>query len=376
MPSFGMCSHCLQTLNLANGRPTSPVNRILFQLASRNRGTNGRQMSWLPRIFRITQSNSPTPPMSADTQSTPSSSSLSHIPAPERILTAALQEAAEIRRKEKEAEIKKIEDQLIAYGESEPIDTSTPKSFQDPLGHLTFDEQIQYLANPPPEYLQGLQERAHKREEFDKTMYTADPINQWHLCYSSKPNFAKDILPPWVPWTEDKRIEVMEKFRRYDERFQSRLQSIYKSFDSEDVRQGLKRAITMRLRKDIQKETIASSKKYKKYKKDDPPQMVQPNVEDPPLAVLDVKVYREMIQMRNLALKKAQAKFMEEVSVFEDINESGVLASVEKQGNLSRILWQRKREVMQQKEALQEWSNMSTDLKVESVNWGAINSEA
>jgi hypothetical protein len=375
MPSFALCTQCLQTIKMSNRRPTSPLSRFLIQFTSSNRRTNIRHISWLPTIFRVRQSSLPPNPPSTETQT--KSTSLPHLifprPAPELVLTAALQEAQELREKEKESEIKRIQEQLIAYGESQPIDESTPASFQDPLGHLTFDEQAQYLANPPPEYLDDLLERAQKREDFDKTMFTADPVNQWHLCYPIKPDFGKDDLPPWIPWDEDKRVEVMEKFRRYDERYQQRIQNIFQHFDSGEARNDLKKAVTLRIRKDIQREAIAAAKKAKKNKRED---ITSSNgIDDPPLAVLEVKIYREIIRMRNNALRKAQAKFIDELIVFEDINVQGVLASVEKQMTLSRIMLERKKEIVRQKEALSEWFNMSSDQKAESVDWSAINNE-
>jgi hypothetical protein len=342
-------------------------------IISRNRTIAIRQVSWFPTIFRVTEKKSPSPNSTGTpTKPSPASAVSFSRQGPEQILTAALQDAVEIRRKEKEAESNKIEQQLKAYGESEPINESTPESFRDPLGHLTFEEQVQYLARPPPEYLEDLLERARRREDFDQTIYTADPVNHWHLCYSSKPDFGKESLPPWIPWNPERRLEVMEKFRRYDERFQLRLQNIYRSYDSEEFRSNLKRTILIRLRKEIQREKVASAKRAKRSGKD---ALISSNIEDLPLAVLEVKVYREMIKMRNTALKKAQAKFMAELTVFEDISEDGVLASVEKQMNMSKMSTERKREIMKHKEALQEWSSLSTDIKAESVNWGAIYNE-
>ena len=169
MSPFKRCFRCLQRLDSSNKGLVLPFNRRILELANSSQGIQSRQMSWLPNVFG---SKPPTPSTSTDEPAKPPSQR----PA-EKVLKEALQESIDKRRAEEAAGREKIRKELIAWGESNPIDISSPKSFHDPLGHLTFPEQVQYLANPPPAYLKTLEERAAKREEFEQIIYLADPIN-------------------------------------------------------------------------------------------------------------------------------------------------------------------------------------------------------
>ena len=369
MSPFRLCSRCLQSLNSSNKRLISPLNGTTFELAVKGRGSPTRQMSWLPRVFGSKPS---TPSTSTEQPGTPVPRSSPPQRRAEQVLTKALQESVDKRRSEEAAGREKIKQQLIAWGESDPIDISSPKSFQDPLGHLTFPEQLQYLANPPPAYLQTLEERAAKREEFEQTLYLADPINYWHLCFETKPDFGGDTVPAWKPWTSDHRMNVMEKFRRYDERYQRTIQRIYEKFDRPEYRSELRKGIFRRMRKTNQRNQIAAAKKNKTTEE----QEAILKIEDPPLSVVDVKTYRLAISFRNSALKKAQSKFIDELVIFDDISEKGVTATEERERAQEKIALEKREEEKKQKEALEEWTNMPSEVKVESVNWGAIHSEA
>lgn len=69
------------------------------------------------------------------------------------------------------------------------------------------------------------------------------------------------------------------------------------------------------------------------------------------------------------------AEHVKEVSVFEDISEDGVLASVVREQALRRALRDEEESEMKQEELLEEWEEMSDEAKVEKVNWGAIHNE-
>ena len=370
MSPFRLCSRCLQCFNSSNKRLTSHLNGSTFELAVKGRGTLTRQMSWLPKVFA---SKPPTPSTSTeDPAGTPAPLSRPPQRSAEEVLTRALQDSVDKRRSEEATGREKIRQELIAWGESDPIDISSPKSFHDPLGHLTFHEQLQYLANPPPAYLQTLEERAAKREEFEQTIYLADPINYWHLCFGTKPDFGGDTIPAWEPWTSDHRLSVMEKFRRYDERYQRKIQRIYEKFDRPEYRLELRKGIFRRMRKTNQRNQIAAAKKNKSTEK----QEAILKIDDPTLSVVDVKAYRLAISFRNSALKKAQSKFIDELVIFDDISENGVTASEERERAQEKIALEKKEEEKKQKEALEEWTNMPRAAKAESVNWGVIHGEA
>jgi hypothetical protein len=347
----------------------SPSNGSAFELAVKGRGTPSRQMSWLPKVF---VSKPPTPSTSTEERAgTPVAPSSPPQRPAEQVLTKALEESINKRRSEESAGREKIQRQLIAWGESDPIDISSPKSFHDPLGHMTFHEQLQYLANPPPAYLETLEERAAKREEFEQAIYLADPINYWHLCFDTKPDFGGDTIPAWKPWTSDRRINIMEKFRRYDERYQRKIQRIYEKFDRPEYRSELRKGIFRRMRKINQRNQIAGAKKNKTEEEKE----AILKIEDPPLSVVDVKTYRLAISLRNSALKKAQARFIDELVIFDDISEKGVTATEEGERAREKIALEKREEEKKQKEALEEWTNTPSAAKVESINWGAIHSE-
>ena len=366
---MSLCSRCLQSLNSSNKRLISYNNGSIFELVIKSRGNTTRQMSWLPKVFG---SKSPSPSTSVEglaaTLAPPSSPPQRHA---EQVLTKALRESIDKRRSEEAAGREKITQELVAWGESDPIDISSPKSFHDPLGHLTFSEQLQYLANPPSAYLQTLEERAAKREEFEQTIYLADPINYWHLCFETKPDFVGDTVPAWKTWTSDRRMGIMEKFRRYDERYQRTIQRIYEKFDGPEYRSELRKGIVRRMRKTNHRNQIAAAKKTKTAE-----EQAILKIDDPPLSVVDVKAYRLAISFRNSALKKAQSKFINELVIFDDISEKGVTATEERERAQEKIASEKREEEKKQKEALEEWTNTASAAKLESINWGAIHSEA
>jgi hypothetical protein len=127
-------------------------------------------------------------------------------------LAKSLEIDAQVHRK---ATGKKREEEVLAeWNELQPVYNSyIPRPFKDPLGHLTFEEQVAYLANPSDEYLQTLEDRARVREMYEKTVFLADPLTQWKLAYNLKPRFEMLTLPEWKPWNMERKVQVMEKYR-------------------------------------------------------------------------------------------------------------------------------------------------------------------
>jgi hypothetical protein len=350
-------------------------------------------MSWISNFFGGPNSNAPIPPTpipntaqspsssSADSSS-PSSSPLtsSQSPSAEEKLAKDLQDQAERNRQYDITVMKKVEEHLIEWGESDPIDVSFISGpFQDPLSHLTFQEQKAYLANPPTEYLTTLENRATARELCEKQIYLADPLNNWRLCYDERPYFGAEIFPPWKNWDSDKRLTVMEKYRRYDERLQRNIQHVFETFDSNTWHNKKRKEMIIELDKYLtQKRTWLNytTKMQRKKRKPTSPYYVPHSVVNaPPACVIDVKVWRKAIAERNGRLKMVLAEHVKEVSVFEDISEEGVLASAVREQALRKALREEEVSEMKSYELLEEWEEMTDKARVEKVNWGAIHSE-
>ena len=276
--------------------------------------------------------------------------------------------------------MQKVEEHLIQWGESDPIDVSfSPGPFQDPLSHLTFQEQKAYLANPPTEYLRTLENRATARELCEKEIYLAAPLNNWRLCYDERPYFGAETLPPWKDWDSEKRLGVMEKYRRYDERLQRNIQQVFETYDSNAWHHKKRREMIIELDKYLtQKRTWLnySTKMQRKKPKPASPYYVPDSVINaPPACVIDVKVWRKAITERNGRLKMVLAEHVKEVSVFEDISEEGVLAPAMREQALRKALREEEESEMKGSELLEEWEEMTDEARVEKVNWGAIHSE-
>jgi hypothetical protein len=276
--------------------------------------------------------------------------------------------------------MKKVEEHLIEWGESDPIDVSfIPGPFQDPLSHLTFQEQKAYLANPPTEYLTTLEDRATARELCEKQIYFADPLNNWRLCYDERPDFGAETFPPWKNWDSDKRLTVMEKYRRYDERLQRTIQHVFQTFDSNSWHNRKRKEMIIELDKYLtQKRTwlnYTTKMQRNKPKPTSPYYVPHSVVNAPPACVIDVKVWRKAIAERNGQLRRVLAEHVKEVSVFEDISEEGVLASAVREQALRKALREEEESEMKSYELLEEWEEMTDKARVEKVNWGAIHSE-
>lgn len=346
-------------------------------------------MSWISKIFGppTPTRNSTSPPPSANPESTTTTvqSTIPPIKSPpsptaEEKLAKDLLDQAERTRQYEIVVMKKVEEHLIQWGESDPIDVSVVTgTFQDPLGHLTFQEQKAYLANPPSEYLTTLENRAIARELCEKEIYLADPLNNWRLCYDERPYFGADVLPPWKEWDQEKRMSVMEKYRRYDERLQRNIQQTFETFDSKSWHQKRRKEMIIEIEKFLNQKRNwlnSSAKIQRKRPKPASPYFVPDAVVNaPPACVIDVKVWRKAIAERNERLHSVLAEHVKEVSLFEDISEDGVLASAVREQALRKALREEEENEMKQSELLEEWGEMSNAAKVEKVNWGAIHSE-
>lgn len=308
------------------------------------------------------------PPTSTSTSSSPQSLS------PEHKLTESLRQAEENRQTTLRAAQKETDQQLLAWGETDPVSEAISPPFQDPLGHLTFPEQIAYLANPPDEYLRTLEDRAGVRESYEREIFLADPITHWKLAYDVKPDLGGSSLPSWKPWDQDKRLEMMERYRRYDERFQRKVQEIFEFFSSEDYVKRTARQVMYRIQKDIKQSAIAAAKKKGKGSKKDV--LAALVLEEPPFKVIERKVHRVAIKSRNDALNRLWFQHMQEVSVFDDLNEEGLTVSEARKRKLPEVIEQKKVEEEKQKKAIKEWGTLPTDVKVESIDWRAITGES
>jgi hypothetical protein len=326
------------------------------------------------------------PSKTEDTSINPKAASESN-QSPESALAKSLQKAADERAAEIEATHKLIEQQLRAWGETDTNIVDTEPPFQDPLGHLTFEQQKEYFANPPPEYLQSLRARARAREQYDMTLFQADPWTHWQLSgYQRKPDFFRVTLPPWRRWRKDQFENTMEKFKRYDIRFQTRVQSFYEKFDAEKYRNKVrdaiktKHAVIAAKAAKVAKAAKKAEKRVKKkkggkagstaVKKEDEDEDEELNG-GPPQAVIEHKVYRQVLLDRNNALRFVWFSHMRELQQFDDISEDGKLAS----DIANKELQDKKAKERSEEEAFGDWTHKPTDEKIKSVDWATIHKE-
>jgi hypothetical protein len=308
-------------------------------------------MSWLSKLF-------------------PSAGEASSTSAAEEISMKQAQEAEE-KRLAQTAANKVIAQQLIAWGETDPISELPEPPFQDPLGHLTFEEQKQYFTNPPETYLKTLEDRQRARELHEQQLFLIDPMNNWRFCYSTKPDFTQSMLPRWVPWKKERRVQVMEKYRRYDERFQRQIQEIYEKYDSPSWRDNMRTLLSSRWTKHVQRNAIRAARSSKNQGK----QVVVQEAEEVPLSVVEVRVHRYIINSRNRALNRLWNRYIWDVAVFEDISEDGVVASDERRKKFYEIREKRRTDEQRQSEIFKEWSTLPVNSRVERVDWSAISTE-
>jgi hypothetical protein len=330
-----------------------------------------RQLSLWSVFGKSTSPPESTPPPASSPSTAPTplqSPSLDQNPSAEDKLTESLKKAEERRRAQSLATQKETDHQLLAWGEWDPVSESTSPPFQDPLGHLTFAEQVAYLANPPDEYLRTLEGRAKLREEYERELFTADPINNWKLVYDVKPAWDGPALPEWKAWSQDKRLEIMEKYRRYDERFQRKVQEIFEFFTGDEHLKRMGRQTTFKIQKEIR---AATAKKRSKGKQKEPP----PIMEEPPLKVIERKVHRIVIKQRNDALNRLWYQHQLEVNIFDDLNEEGLTLTEARRKKLPEVLEQKRAEEEKQRKAMKDWGTLPSDVKAESIDWRTIHGE-
>ena len=328
-------------------------------------------MAWLASFFERAQRNQAPATMqdtavTADLEPTNEPKS-SPAKSAEEVLQSALEDQKAITTAHenkppeppKIALTKAVQKQLDEWHETDPINLAPPEGFQDPLGHLSDDDQISYLQNPPPEYFETLGRRASEREEYEKNLYLSNPVQYWPLAYSAEPDYSTETIKPWVPWSKKKRSEVMEKFHRYDKRIQARYRTIYKHFDGQVARQAAKKRLLAKLQSNIR-----SSAKTKKEKNRAMAKL------PPPKEVFQVMIRRDVIRSRNNALLEAQKTAFEELTRFVDITEEGEILTVQ-----AKWKRQKEKEARVNKEEYKLWSNMGQRRKADSVDWSAIHSE-
>ena len=202
-------------------------------------------------------------------------------------------------------------------------------------------------------------------------MFNADPITHWRLAYSTKPDFAADELPLWKKWSPEKRLEVMEKYRRYDERFQHKVHLIYKNYETPYIWEKAKASVLLKVQRDCMAARQKNKVKHVKGKKE----LVEEVVEEPPLRIIERRVFRTVVRQRNDALNRLWHLHLAEVSVFEDLTKEGVTLSEERRRKVPVVREQRNQENEKIKKALRDWNTMPNENKAETVNWGAIHSE-
>jgi hypothetical protein len=381
---MSICRRCLTGLNRQGWRRQA-ISAWQASPAEHLRRPQTRQIAWLTSLFATPEqkpsdqkrSTEPQPLSSVrnTTGSEPTPDNHYQVPpsdTAQELLKTALEEHQArklIARAETPPEptkptiSKAIQKQLEEWQQTQPIELALPAGFQDPLGHLTDDEQIAYLNDPPLDYLETLERRASAREEYEKLLYLSNPVQHWRLSCSVEPGFSLDSIKPWIPWSPEKRLAVMEKFRRYDERCQTRYRNIYGYFDSAVARQGVKKRLLAKLQSDV----MSQPSKSKREKKRGRTKLL------PPKEVFEVMIRREVIRLRNTALLEAQKTVAEELAKFEDITEKGVRLSA--QASQLRGKKQMEKEDRIKKEEYKQWSKMSQESKVESVDWGAIHNE-
>jgi hypothetical protein len=323
-------------------------------------------MSWLSNLFA---SKSPSNPPPSQTPSTTSASS--NKPDPESKLQQALEKVVEKRLTMTLSQQKQLEQQLLAWGESDIPSLQTSLPFQNPLGHLSPSEQKSYLANPPNEYIETLEERARVRETYEKEMFLADPLTHWRFAYSTKPDFSSDELPVWQRWSHEKRLEVMEKYRRYDERFQNKIYQIYTNLDTPHHREKVKVGVMTR----IQRDAIGARQKKARITSKGKKAAVVDEIEEPPLRVVERRAFRAIVKQRNEELNRLWHLHLAEVSVFEDLTQDGLTLTEDRKKKVPIVKDLRNKENQRIQKALEDWSTMTIENKAEAVNWGAIYTE-
>jgi hypothetical protein len=313
-------------------------------------------MSIWSKLFPATTTNSAQP---TDVEQTP-----------EAILANALQKSEDDRVAAQKAANQLIEQQLRAWGEADVNILDPTPPFQDPLGHLTFEQQKAYLADPPPEYIQALFKRAAKREPYEETLFLADPWTFWRFCYDIRPDFTQQTLPQWHPWGKEHRDRAITKLRQYDQRFQREVQLAYEEYDSEKwrsrTRKSLIKMYALRAHRAAKKQKRDKKSNGKKEKDLD-----EKSVSEPPPVVIEHQVYRKAIIARNMSLNAIWTKHLDEVQSFEDLTEDGETASEvaireqQERRHLKRV----------DEHEFEEWAEKPMEEKVECVDWKQIHSE-
>jgi hypothetical protein len=374
-----LCSRCVGTTSLSSGNQAIFSRNPLSLSRVINRRTltsHKRQMSWWPFS-------------KPDQFSTPVSTSSPPKSKPEQILAKDLQ----LVENQKRRDISRGEKQLLAWGESDPVVETIDPPFVDPLGHLPLSEHATYFAAPPHEYVETLEERAHVREEFERDMYLADPLANWRLCYPTRPDFGGTEIPRWQAWSEDKRMMVMEKYRRYDERFQEQIKACFARFDHPHYIADLRREVGGRIREEVlqqYKKRVAASaaeakkggaKKKGKWVKEANDGVTTESMEnedildDPSFVVVDRKSRRALIKSRNDKLNELWFNHIKAVSIFEDLTPEGLTISEDKKKKHTTSWEMRKAAEEEHRKMMKVWTTMGPDAKVETVDWKAIHSE-
>jgi hypothetical protein len=276
--------------------------------------------------------------------------------------------------------VSQVQRQLEEWNETDPIDLSPPPDFQDPLGHLTDAEQAAYLNDPPTEYLDALERRSADREEYEKLLYLSSPVQNWRLAYSVEPVYEEDGIKPWVPWTPEKRTTVMEKLRRYDERFQARYRAIYRHFDGRAARKAAQKRLLAKMEKptptpkEPQFVPTGKTKRERRRQREEHAQRVRAEriraKGTPPKEVFEVMIRRDVIRSRNTALLEGQTTAFEELLRFADITEGGVIVNV--LAGLVRRKKEVEKEERMREDEWKEWRKMPEEVKAEMVDWGGI----
>jgi hypothetical protein len=168
----------------------------------------------------------------------------------------------------------------------------------------------------------------------------------------------------------------MEKFKRYDIRFQTRVQKFYEKFDAEDYRTKVRNNLIHGHAKAAKK----AEKRLKKKKSGKVGSTAVKQEEDeedeeleggPPKAVIEHKVYRRVLTDRNNALKFVWLSHMRELQRFEDISEDGELAS----HIATKEPQDKKAKERSKEEAFGDWTHKPAEEKIKSVNWATIHKE-
>jgi hypothetical protein len=372
-----MCSRCLR-LGVVKGRilavPSQANQFLQFPTSVGLVRPQDRRMSWLSSIFTTNRSEQnpaadPIPQASSSENPSPRT--------PEVILAESLQETSDNRQSI--GERKHNEERLVAWGESDAIDESTSPPFVDPLGHLTFSQQSEYFASLPDTYVETLETRARARESIEKDMFTADPLTYWPLCYSTRPSFSNDRFPQWQEWSSERRTEVMQKYRRYDEYFQGRVKQIFDYYDSDLYRSRLTRKFEIRIREEIEQQSIKARKAVKAAAKKGKASSTSTDEvgtsEAPPLDIVEQRVLRIAIKARNQSLNELWRSHISELSKFEDITEDGVTSAESRRRYRSSVFEAKRAEEANRRKVSQEAIKSRGDAHVEIVDWKAIQSE-